>query len=125
MRMKGVILNGLLSNATNVLTIMDEIFHAFKNALHLSTHQQFARKIKVNEKAIMRRKNTIAEKVAAGIAVFEKTDQAYTWCKDTSSLLTKIGTDDLKHLICFLCRVKKTKDNTFSKHSGNKKKIRD
>ena len=45
--------------------------------------------------------------------------------KDNDSLFTKIGTDDLKHLVRFLCYVKKTKGDTFSKHSGNKKKMQE
>ena len=63
-----MILNRLLPNATSVLAIIDELFCAFNNALRLSAHQHFARKLKANAKAIVRRKNKIAEKIAAGIA---------------------------------------------------------
>ena len=58
------------------------------------------------------------------LTLFEKADQAYTWLKDNGALLTKMDTDDLKHLVRVLCHIKKTKGNTFSKHSGSKKKIR-
>ena len=64
-------MNGLLPNATGVLAIIDEMFRAFKNALRLSTHQHFARKIKANVKTTVRRKNKIAEKIATRIAVTE------------------------------------------------------
>ena len=59
------------------------------------------------------------------LTLFKKADQAYTWLKDNGSLLTKMDTDDLKHLIRFLCHIKKTKGDTFSKHSGIKKKMRE
>ena len=40
-------------------------------------------------------------------------------------MLKKIGTDNLKHLVRFLCHVKKTKGDTFSNHSGSKKKMQE
>ena len=56
------------------------------------------------------------------LTLFKKANQAYTWFKTNGSFPTKIVTDDLKNLVCFLCHVKKTKGDIFSKHSGSKKK---
>ena len=69
--MKGVILNGLLPDATSVLAIMDDIFRASKNVFRLSTYQHFTRKTKATTKAILRRNSNIADKIAAGIEVTE------------------------------------------------------
>ena len=53
---KGVILNGLLPNATSLLAIMDEIFRAFKSGLCISTHRHYAEKIKADSKGVTRLK---------------------------------------------------------------------
>ena len=65
------------------------------------------------------------EEEEVSMRLLEKADQAYLRFKDGGSLLTKLGTDDLKDLVWFLCHVKKTKGDTFSKHSGSKKKMRE
>jgi hypothetical protein len=59
----------------------------------------------------------------ATVRHFEKADQTYLWLRDNLSLLTKIGLCDLKHLIRFLCYIKRVKDDAFSKQCRNKKKI--
>lgn len=50
MRNKGIILNGLLPNSTQVIAIMDELFRAFKNLLQQPTHGHYSRKIKKDTK---------------------------------------------------------------------------
>ena len=47
----GVIMNGLLPNSTQVTAIMDELYGAFKGAIHTNTLMAFARRIK--EKALL------------------------------------------------------------------------
>lgn len=68
---KGVILNGLIPNATSISAIMNELFRAFKSGLRISTHQHYTKKIKANAKAITRLKFYIAEKFSSGAAVSE------------------------------------------------------
>ena len=68
---RGVIINGLLPNSTTVLAIMDELFRAFKADLRSYTHDHYARKIKANSKAIVKRKLEIARKIAVGELVTE------------------------------------------------------
>lgn len=50
---------------------MDDLYCAFKAALRKSTHDHYAKKIKANSKAIMKRKLEIARKVASGEVVTE------------------------------------------------------
>ena len=70
--LKGIILNGLLPNSTPVSAIMDELYRAFKIACRISTHLVYARKIKVNTRAIAQRKLAIAKKLARGEVVSEQ-----------------------------------------------------
>ena len=60
---------------------------------------------------------------AVSLRLFKKADQTYIWVKVNGPLLTKTCTDNLKHIIRFLHHIKKTKDDTFSRHSGVKEKM--
>ena len=50
---------------------MDELFCAFKADLRNATHNHYTKKIKVNSKAITKRKLEIARKAASGKVVTE------------------------------------------------------
>ena len=80
------------------------------NSAELLLAQKIARKIKLTEQ-----QDRAGKEEEVSLRLFEKADQAYIWFKDNGSLLAKIGTDVLKHLVRFLCHVKKTKGDTFSK----------
>ena len=90
------------------------------NSAELFRTQEIARENELKEQ-----EDRAKEEKELALRIFEKADQAYIWFKDSGSLLTKIGAENLKHLVRFLYHVKKTKGNTFSKHSKNKKNIQE
>ena len=53
---RGAIINGFLPNLTTVLTIMENLYCASKDALRNTTHGHYAKKIKTNSKAITKKK---------------------------------------------------------------------
>ena len=59
------------------------------------------------------------------MALFEKTDQAYLIFKEGGLLLSKLDKTELQDIVRFLCSVEKTKEDTYSKHSGSMKKMKE
>ena len=57
--------------------------------------------------------------------LFEKADQAYLSVKDSGSMLTRLDASDLKDIVLFLCHIKKTPGDTFSKHNMSKRKMQE
>ena len=70
-RKQGVITNGLLSNVTVAMAIIDKLLRAFKNSLQASTHKHYVKKIKKNAMQISRRNAEMARKIADVIEVTE------------------------------------------------------
>ena len=89
------------------------------NSAELFRTQEIARENELKEQ-----EDRAKEEKELALRIFEKADQAYIWFKDSGSLLTKIGAENLKHLVRFLYHVKKTKGNTFSRRSGSKKRCK-
>ena len=100
------------------------VYRFLGSMMYNSAELLLARKIG-HENKLKKQQHQADKEKEYSMTLFEKADQAYTWFKDNGSLLTKIGTDDLRHLVRFLCHIKKTKGDTFSKHSGSKKKMRE
>jgi hypothetical protein len=57
--------------------------------------------------------------------LLKNVNQTYLGFKNCVSLLLKLGTDDLKDLVKFLCNSKTTNDDIFSKHSRSEAKRAD
>ena len=57
------------------------------------------------------------------LRLYGEADLAYVKFKEGGSLLSKLGGDDLKDLVRFICHVEKKKGDTYSKHSSSKKKM--
>ena len=58
---RGAIINGFLPNLTTVLTIMENLYCASKDALRKATQGHYAKKIKVNSKATTKKKPRLPE----------------------------------------------------------------
>ena len=63
------------------------------------------------------------EEDALALRLYGEADLAYVKFKEGGSLLSKLGGDDLKDLVRFICHVEKKKGDTYLKHSSSKKKM--
>lgn len=62
----GIFILGLLPNSTAVTAVMDELFRAFKNATRASAQAVYARKLKVNARAVIAKKKDLALRHSKG-----------------------------------------------------------
>ena len=60
------------------------------------------------------------------MALYNKAEQAYIVFCEQGHLLDKLSSTELQHIVRFLCCVeKKGKGDTYSSHSGSKKKLKE
>ena len=59
------------------------------------------------------------------MALFEKAGQAYLVFNEGGMLLIKLNKTELQDIVRFLCSVEKTKGDTYLKHSGGTKNMRE
>jgi len=116
-RAQALVKTGRVASAGNVYRLPGLVVY---NSAELHLARKVARKNKLKEQ-----QDRVDEEEELSLGLFGKSDQANTWFKDNGSLLTKISTEDLKHLVRCLYHAKKTKGDTFSKYSGSMKNMRE
>ena len=109
--------SGKVASAGNVWRFLGSMMY---NSEEMLLARKIAREIRANE-----RRERESAQADAETALLEKAEGVYQTFREKGSVLTALSAEDLKHLVRFVCHIKKKKGDTFSKHSGSKKKMQE